>query len=213
MSLLVFLHGLGQLTTVWQDQVTAMPSGVQAVAPWITGLKPGDDSAFDLARAADDVLGQLNVFGVEEMAICGVGLGASVALEAAIRSPECVSHLVLAAPPSAPASKLARKAQLLALKAAPRSRFAAAGLDKAKAVAIFQQLLSIDLRGQLGGVSAKTLVVVGDRPGVDQKLATDWIAELPNARLLILPGTGVSPNTEAPAAFNEALYDFITTGD
>ena len=95
-KLLVFVHGLGQLPQTWQDQVTAMPSDqFKAVAPWIKGLRPGKLGAFSVDAAADELLGLLNTYGVESMALVGSGLGAVVALAAAERSPDCVSDLVV----------------------------------------------------------------------------------------------------------------------
>ena len=56
MRLLALLHGLGQTPQSWQDQVTAMPAGFKAVAPWLKGTRPGRAEEFSVEGAADDVL-------------------------------------------------------------------------------------------------------------------------------------------------------------
>ena len=63
---------------------------------------------------------------------------------------------------------------------------------------------------RLGDVSARTLVVVGERDlpdfhGMAELLAT----EIPSAELVVLPGAGHMSNMDAPEAFNDAVLAFL----
>ena len=78
MPLLVLLNGIGDMPQVWQDQVTSLSPGYKAVAPWVRGTRPGRNETFEMDAAADDVLALLNQHGVEQMDVCGLGLGAMV---------------------------------------------------------------------------------------------------------------------------------------
>ncbi len=206
--LLVFLHGLGQNPPFWQDQVTALPTGTRAVAPWLEGLRPGKPGDFDLERAADAVLAQLNRFGVERVALAGTGLGAGVAVAAAGRAPGAVSHLVLSdLQPRSP--KLAGLAQRLAVRAMPAGRLADAGLDRARMLRLVKAASGIDLRPWLGVITAKTLLISGASDAAGTAAARDLAAGLGDVRVEVIPGAAAPVPTQATEQYNRLLYDFL----
>lgn len=208
MRLLALLHGLGQTPQSWQDQVTAMPAGFKAVAPWLRGLRPGRAQEFSVEGAADDVLALLNQHGVEQMSLVGVSLGAMVALDAAIRSPETVSHLVLAAGQVNPPRSVMRM-QRLVFSMVPAKRLASMGVEKKRFLQALDQAATIDYRSRLGLVTARTLVIVGANDKANLTAARDLAAGIPGARLEVIPGVGHQPNVEDPAAFNALVWPFL----
>jgi len=208
MRLLVFLHGFGQTPQTWQEQVTALPPGFRAVAPWLRGTRPARDDVFTVAAAADDVLGLLNVHGAAHMMLVGASLGAVVALDAAVRAPETVSHLVLSGGQVHPPAG-ALRAQRWAFRAIPARRLAAVGVDKARFLAALRELGHVDYRDRLGRVRARTLVVCGESDRAGRPASETLAAGIPGARLELVAGAGANPHTEAPARFNELLYDFL----
>ncbi len=206
--LLVFLHGLGQNPPFWQDQVTALPAGTRAVAPWLEGLRPGRPGDFDLTKSADAVLAQLNRFGVDSVALAGTGLGASVAVAAAGRSPDAVSHLVLSdLQPRAP--KLAGLAQRLAVRTMPAGRLADAGLDRARMLRLVRAASGIDLRPWLGAITARTLLISGGSDAAGSAAAKDLATGLDGATVEVIPGTGAPVPAEASEQYNRLLFDFL----
>lgn len=208
MRLLALVHGLGQTPQSWQDQVTAMPAGFKAVAPWLRGLRPGRAQEFSVEGAADDVLALLNQHGVEQMSLVGVSLGAMVALDAAIRSPETVSHLVLAAGQVNPPRSVMRM-QRLVFSMVPAKRLASMGVEKKRFLQALDQAATIDYRSRLGLVTARTLVIVGADDKANLTAARDLAAGIPGARLEVIPGVGHQPNVEDPAAFNALVWPFL----
>ena len=208
MRLLALLHGLGQTPQSWQDQVTAMPAGFKAVAPWLRGLRPGRAQEFSVEGAADDVLALLNQHGVEQMSLVGVSLGAMVALDAAIRSPETVSHLVLAAGQVNPPRSVMRM-QRLVFSMVPAKRLASMGVEKKRFLQALDQAATIDYRSRLRLVTARTLVIVGADDKANLTAARDLAAGIPGARLEVIPGVGHQPNVEDPAAFNALVWPVL----
>ncbi len=183
--LLVFLHGLGGSPPFWQEQVSALPDGVRAVAPWLDGLRPGRPAGFEPERAADAVLAQLNRFGVDSMALVGTGLGALVATIAAGRSPEAVSHLVVSEVPPRPKG-LSRWVQ----------RAAMAGAE-------------LDVRPWLGSVTAATLVITGQADAAARAATAELAAGIAGARLEVVASARGPVPTAAPAEYNRLLYAFL----
>lgn len=206
--LLVFLHGLGQNPPFWQDQVTALPTGTRAVAPWLEGLRPGRPGDFDLDRAADAVLAQLNRFGVDRVALAGSGLGAGVAVAAAGRGPDAVSHLVLSDLQPRP-PKLAALAQRMAVRAMPAGKLADAGLDRARMLRLVKAASGIDLRPRLGAVTARTLLIAGALDAGGTAAARELAASLGDATIEVIPGAAAPVPTQATERYNRLLYDFL----
>lgn len=206
---LVFLHTVGQNPLAWQDQVTALPAGMKAVAPWLRGLRPGREEHFDLDAAADDVLGQLNRFGVDSVAVCGVGLGAAVAARAALRSPDAVSHLVVVAGGVRPPKVLGRLQRAFA-RQVPEQHFAGSALSREKFAEVVDALTHADSSKAMAGITASTLVVLGADDRLNAEAARAMAAAVPGARLQVVPGAGPLVNLDQPKLFNDLLYGFLT---
>lgn len=211
MSLLVFLHALGQTPTSWQPQVTDLPKGMQAVAPWLRGLHPArQDEEFDLTKGAEDVLGQLNVYGVDEMMLCGVNFGGNVALAAAALAPEKVSHLVLVGT-RIHRGKLKSLGRQALMAAMPGRLWAMQGAEKGQLLRAIKATSPIDQRALLPLVQAKTLVLVGENDRDRRAAAGEIAAGIKGAQIEIVRGAGHHANEDAPRAFNKLLYDFLAS--
>jgi proline iminopeptidase len=69
---------------------------------------------------------------------------------------------------------------------------------------------TFDLRGELRTIEAPTLVVVGDDDFIAGPVCADAIVrELPDARLVTIPGSGHFVYLEQPEAFRAALTEFL----
>ena len=62
---------------------------------------------------------------------------------------------------------------------------------------------------RLASLSVRTLVVVGDEDAGCRKPSEFLVRVLPDARLVVLPGTGHAVNQEEPAEFNRLCLAFI----
>lgn len=153
-AFVVFLHPMGEGARWWHPVAAALPDGLEALTPTLPGLADLDphvaeglrlppglrgehgfalDAAFDLVALVADHVGR------ERVHVCGHGLGAAVALGAALRHPSRVSSLVLSAPlldpPLAltPAQRRASEGRIAAAVAGPgvgrEARVAAATVD------------------------------------------------------------------------------------
>lgn len=145
------------------------------------------------------------------MALVGVSLGAVVALDAAIRAPDNVSHLVLAAGQVNPPKSVMRMQRLL-FSMMPAKRLAAMGVEKRRFLQALDEAAAVDYRSRLGEVRARTLVLVGAQDKANVPAAKDLAAGIPGARLEIVPGAGPQLNTDAPTAFNELVWPFLSEG-
>lgn len=71
-------------------------------APWLPGVRPGDDQTFELDAATEELRQFIELQGIEKVRIVGHGLGGLVATRLAARYPEVITGVVLSDPSSAP---------------------------------------------------------------------------------------------------------------
>jgi 3-oxoadipate enol-lactonase len=191
-----------------------------------------------LAAVADRMAKVVSEVGDKDAIVLGNGYGGFIALQMAIRHPSIGSKFILAdcgAAFSEPGREAFRnmaaasKAKGLAAITdvamrrlfAPEFQAAHPDLmrdrreaflktDPAVLQAACAQLAELDLRPELPKVKMPVLVLVGEHdeatpPPMSHELAT----LLPNARLKVLAGCAHVPQLQAPAAFLEAIADFL----
>ncbi len=188
------------------------------------GTRWDPDAGFRAEWLADDLLAFADALELERFDLLGFSMGAMTALHAAVRRPERLRSLVLAAisPEREPRASVARRlldpvrierddpawaAQLARLHDPIQGAGAWRRLLPAIAAdAASQPLLT---SRELHAVTCPTLVTSGDRdPFVPVDQAWGLSRQLVNGRLLIAPDCGHQVLSERPAILNEALAGF-----
>lgn len=91
---LVLLHGLGTGARGWAPQLDSLARDRLVLAPYFPGY--GQSSGqFNLDSTVDELTGLLAERGSPRVDLCGLSLGAIVALEVAMRTPERVRRVTL----------------------------------------------------------------------------------------------------------------------
>ncbi|MEV6161593.1 alpha/beta fold hydrolase [Streptomyces sp. NPDC052052] len=205
------------------------------------GGSPVATEPLDLDNLADQLVAAAVAAGQESFAVLGESLGSAVAVRMAARHPERVRALVLTAgfavadPVLALATRLiksladagqwddvARLAHLSCLASTDLADIDPAGLDAAVARTLagmppgtldhFDLVSRVDVRADLAGLSAPTLVVVptGDRlvlPESSYRLAKG----IPGAQLIELPGAAHILNEADRATWLRHVREFLGT--
>jgi len=204
----ILLHSAGRTPQMWQDQVEAIGSTTQLVAPWLAGLRPGRPAELSLAASAAEVISTMDRYGFERARLVGHQFGAMVALEVAATEPDMVAGLVLSGAALTP-SRAGLAIQRTLIRLMPKSALAGTGASKADLLRALDVMASTNLGERLDRITAPVLVVAG---ASDQtKAAGRQLAEaLARGECVELPGVGANPNVEAPAEYNRLLLDFLT---
>ena len=150
-------------------------------------------------------------------ALVGHSFGGLLAALVAARRADLVERLVLIAPVGLPARPpLAHVLPLAHALVQMRPRFAPVLLRDALRAgprglwSRAQAALAADLREELGGVRAPTLLLWGERDRlVPAANAAVWAAALPAARIELLPGAGHVPMVERPDEVSRLLREFL----
>jgi 3-oxoadipate enol-lactonase len=201
---LVLLPGVGSGPEAWQPQVEALGTEREVLTPHLRL-----DGEFTIEREAERLWQELPGEPVE---LCGLSLGALVALQMAIAHPGRVERLAVCA---GFARLPVRGRVLMAMVGAAaavvpaRLRGELGGFERRAIRAVFRAGRRFDVSGELERVTMPTLVLVGERDRVNAPLSQALAAALPNARLAIVSGAGHEANVDAPTAFNAALRAFL----
>jgi len=234
---LMFSNSLGTDLHMWDAQ-TAFLQREFRIIRYDTRGHGGSSSVAgpaSLAQLGADVLALLDALDIERTHFCGLSMGGAIAQWLGIHAPQRLNKLVIAnsAPRiGMPQGWLDRAAQVrtsgmdaVADGAAGRwftpgyierepQRVATlvAGLRGGSAegyAACCEALAAADLRGQLSGIAAPTLLIAGAHDPVTTVAdAAAMLEQIPRATMVTLDASHIS-NIEAESAFNLALREFL----
>ncbi len=259
--LLVFMHGFGGSARNFRPQLRAFSNEHRVVAFDARGHArspaPLAAGAYDpacfvadlthvIARERTEHGGVPSVQSVPasasdapRVAVCGLSMGAGIALRYGIGHSEDIYALVLASFPRTSAEAANREwamgfADLIersGLDAAgerfvwgERSRFDAKGAalirqgfleHEPQALAhILRNVLAVqpspsDMRDELRELRVPTLLVAGDADRTSVELSQELAEHLPRAELVVIPGAGHVVNLQAAEHFNRVVRDFL----
>lgn len=180
----------------------------------------------------NDLLAVLDACGVEHCVLAAESSGAMTAIDAALRYPQRISHLVIvdgmyhrgSVQENDPFTQGLRMAYSMTLdrfieRCVPEvdsdhiKRLGRHILNRASqesAIALWWTGSEVDLRGKLSEIMQPTLVIHGDKDMIvplaqGQALA----AAIPNSTLLVLNGAGHVPTLTRPEAVANAMMEFL----
>ena len=235
----VMLHGVTDSWHSFDLVLPRLPESIHAFALTQRGHGDASrpDSGYRYTDLAADVAAFMDVLHLKSAIMVGHSMGSSVAQRFAIDYPERTAGLVLVgsfaslqgnravqelwdstlstmSDPVDPS--IAREFQQSTLaRPVPQEFFETAVRESLKLPArvwkaLFRGFLEDDFSMRLSEINAPTLLVWGDRDAFCLRSDQDKLmASMPNARLLVYPGTGHAVHWEQPARFATDLSAFV----
>lgn len=239
---LVLGHSIGCDLSMWDPQVQALSERFSLLRYDHRGHggSPVPPGPYSLEVLGADVLALLDRLELERVHLGGLSLGGMVAMWIAARAPERVERLVLCCTSAflAPAETWHERARTVraegmgALTPSPVERWltpAFRAREPAIAARLERTLLAtapegyagcceaiagMDLRPELPGIAAPTLVVAGaDDPSTPPAHGEAIAAAIPDARLVALPDAAHLANVEQPEALTGAVVEHLGASD
>lgn len=233
---LLMLHSLGTSVQVWDPVVAALAARFRVIRPDMRGhggtaATPGP---YTIAQLARDALGVLDALGIEKAALVGLSIGGLIAQQIAATAPGRVTALALmdTALKIPPASLWHERAALVRAKGmqavvepvitrwvTPEAPTHAAEPLRALLLATppegyaasAEAIAAADLSEQSRGITARTLVLVGEADQATPVASAEAIRDaIPGAVLEIVAGCAHIPTAEQPAAIAGALLRFLS---
>ena len=212
---LILLHGNGEDCSYFNGQLDAFARyfHVYALDTRGHGKTPRGTAPFTIRQFADDLLTFMDAPEIARAHLLGFSDGGNTAMIFAMQHPGRVMRLILYG-----ANLDARGVKPgVQLPIELGYRFAKLFARRSAEARQHAELLGLMVNDpavrpeELAGIQAPTLVVAGTRDMIKEQHTRQIAASIPSAQLVILDGDHFVAN-KRPAAFNEAVLDFLRSG-
>ncbi|MCM1335768.1 MAG: alpha/beta hydrolase [Bacteroides sp.] len=203
---LLLLHGLGRDEKSWDGVVSLLPEEWSIERPALRDLM---DEGFTYEALYKNLRDTVEERGAPT-AVCGLSLGAVLALNLSFDAPALVSSLILIAPQfQMPKGTL--KLQSLLFRLMPNRAFEEIGLPKKGMIALTDSMARLDFTDRLDRVKCPALILCGERDRVNKKAAERLGDRLQNSESALVPGAGHEANLDNPRALAELILQTLSS--
>lgn len=190
----ILVHGLGQTALSWEKTTKFLSDtdNIQSLDLW-TLLNDKDVTYANLYLRFSDFCNTA----VGKVDLCGLSLGAILALNFALDNPEKIQSLVLiGAQYKMPKGLL--KFQNAIFKFVPKKMFEKMGIAKKDVITLTNSMTNLDFSHKLKNISCATLIVCGEKDNANSKAAKILSEQIPDAQFCSIKDAGHEVNLEAP---------------
>lgn len=203
----LYLHGLGQKPNSWDRTIKGTKVSDSSISLSIAEMLKGKKATYrELYAAFSEECDKE----VEEIVLCGLSLGAVLALHYAIDHPDKVKALVLIAAQYKMPKKIL-KFQNMLFRLMPNSMFKQMGFPKADVISLCGTMAELNFGDSLHNVSCPVLIVCGEKDNANKKASKELDRYLSKSSFCELKA-GHEVNIESPeelAIVLQRFYDDI----
>lgn len=197
----ILLHGMGQNASSWDKTISYLPDATETACPELSNFFSEDNCNYN--KMYSSFCRYCNSFS-EPLNLCGLSLGAVLALNYAIDFPQKVSSLILIAP-QYNMPKFLLKVQNVLFKFMPESQFKDIGFKKKDFITLTNSMADMDFTSSLNKVNCPVVVICGEKDNVNKKAAIKLASELPNAKFSTIDNSGHEVNVDNPQGLANAM--------
>ncbi len=226
----ILTHGYSATSSMWQGQIETFSDRYRIITWDIRGHgqsdSPEDVSLYSEAHSIADMRAILNECGVERAVVGGLSLGGYLSLAFHVAHPELVSALMLFDTGPGYKKDEARDGwnQMAVKRAVTLEERGLAALGSGNEVRIAShrsaQGLANAARGiltqvddriiqSLPEISISTLILVGENDKTFLTPTDYMAAKIPGSKKVVIKDAGHASNIDQPAAFNQAVAEFL----
>ena len=199
----ILLHGMGQNASSWNETISFLPNTSEIVCPELSDFfSEGNCYYSKMYTAFCDYCNNFS----EPLNLCGLSLGAVLALNYAIDYPRRVKSLILIAP-QYDMPKFLLKVQNVLFKFMPESQFKDIGLTKKDFITLTNSMADMDFTSGLEKVSCPVLVLCGEKDNVNKKAAVKVAEKLSKAKFSTIENSGHEVNIDNPNGLAKAMKE------
>ena len=192
---------MGQNASSWDKTISYLPDTAETVCPELSDFF--SEGNCNYSEMYSSFCRYCNRFS-EPLDLCGLSLGAVLALNYTIDFPHRVSSLILIAP-QYNMPKFLLKVQNVLFKFMPESQFKDIGLKKKDFITLTNSMMDIDFTNSLNNVNCPVAVICGEKDNVNKKAAIKLARELPNAKFITINNSGHEVNLDNPQGLANAM--------
>lgn len=199
----ILLHGMGQTASSWDKLTSYFPESSEAVRPELSAFfTEGCCLYSEIYANFCEYCGSFS----EKINLCGLSLGAVLALNYSIDFPQMVNSLVLIAP-QYKMPKFLLKMQNVIFRFMPESSFKEIGFTKKDFITLTNSMADLDFTYLLKRVTRPVLILCGEKDNANKKAAMKLAEALPNARFGIIKNSRHEVNADNPQELANRIFD------
>ncbi|HEY1027577.1 MAG TPA: alpha/beta hydrolase [Pseudomonas sp.] len=236
---LLLIHGLGSSTRDWEYQTPVLSQHYRVIALDVRGHgrsdKPHD--TYRIADFADDVIALIEHLQLPPVHLVGISMGGMIGFQLGVERPELLRSLTIVNSGPEVKARSVRDwleigkrwtlSRLLSLetiaKALAKLLFPGADQaelrrkveerwpqnDKRAYLASLDAIIGWGVRERLSRITCPTLVITADHDYTPVERKREYVAEMPDARLLVIENSRHATPLDQPQRFNDALLAFL----
>ncbi len=199
----ILLHRMGQNASSWNKAISFLTNGTKPVCPELSDFfTVGNCYYSKMYSAFCDYCDKFS----DPLNLCGLSLGAVLALNYAIDFPQKVNSLILIAP-QYDMPKFLIKIQNVLFKFMPESQFKDIGLTKKDFITLTNSMADMDFTRGLEKVSCPVFVLCGEKDNVNKKAAVKLAEKLPKAKFSTIENSGHEVNIDNPKELAKVMKE------
>ncbi|WP_217697389.1 MULTISPECIES: alpha/beta fold hydrolase [Virgibacillus] len=165
MGHVVFIHGLGQSASSWQETIAYLCEYRNIYSPNLSAMLQHKEVTYqNLYASFTTYCKDLD----EPLNLCGLSLGGVLALNYAIDYPKKVASLVLIGE-QYNIPKMLFKLQNMVFKFVPKSSFENIGFEKKDFIQLTNTMTTLNFSKKLSDIMCYTMVVCGEKDHINKK--------------------------------------------
>lgn len=201
----IFLHGLGQSPSSWNETISYLPENTEAYCPNLFDFSMGRAITYkNIFSAFEEYVKKFS----EPVTICGISLGAVLALNYCIYHAEQVQSLILIAP-QYKMPRLLLKFQSILFRIMPEKSFLGSGIMKNDMLCLTSSMVALDFEKDLDNILCPALIICGKKDLANRKAAKTLVKKISNAELSLIDNAGHEINIAAPKKLANAMNCFF----
>lgn len=203
----IFLHGLGQTSSNWEETIEVMDKKSDILCPDLPDLlRDKEVSYLNLYEAFSEYCTNIT----EPFNICGLSLGGILALQYGIEHPDKIHAMVLIGTQYVMPKRLL-KFQNMIFRVMPDRTFKKMGFGKNDFINLSKSMMDLDFHQDLYKISCPVLIICGEADNANKKASLQLKEHLPHAEILLIQNAGHEVNLDAPGKLGEELNSFFQT--
>lgn len=200
---LILIHGLGQNPSSWNSVISYLPQNTQTHCFNLCFLTSKNEVTYKrLYRAFENYC--MNISG--RIILCGLSLGAILAINYSIDHPENITKLILIAP-QYKIPQFLFDLQAVLFRFMP-SRSFQVGFNKEQTICLTSSMRTLDFSRTISNIACPTLVICGENDRANRKAAKKLASLIPTAELCFICGAGHEVNIDAPKVLSDVMKSF-----
>ena len=201
----VFIHGLGQTSSSWDKVIAHLPTTIKICRPCLSDTVKAQQVTYEnLYNVFESECNRLET----PLYLCGISLGAILALQYTLNNPQKVKSLMLIAP-QYKMPRLLLGIQNIVFRILPQAAFGSMGFSKKDMIALTASMKKIIFTSFLNEIACPTFIVCGQKDRANQNAAKILANTIPNAKLFFIENAGHEVNTDNPTLLGQKLNVFF----